>query len=251
MVIYFSGTGNSKYIAELMAKRLGDSAADAALSIKTGEHPSFASEKPYIFVAPVYAWRLPRVFRDWIEKCGFSGNKKAYFVLTCGDDIGAAGSYIENLAEKSGFEYMGTAAVIMPENYLVMFDPTPEEEDEGIIISAAEHTARLCDKIIAERPFDKTKPSLLGHLESGIVNSSFYFFYIGARKFYATDACISCGKCVKDCMLNNIRLSDGKPKWGKDCTHCMACICGCPTEAIEYGKSTKGRRRYTFKYREQ
>ena len=68
--------------------------------------------------------------------------------------------------------------------------------------------------------------------------------YVKATKFCATDACIGCGKCVERCVLNNIRLENGKPKWGEHCTHCMACICGCPTEAIEYGKTSRGKRRY-------
>ena len=41
---------------------------------------------------------------------------------------------------------------------------------------------------------------------------------------------------------NNIKIQNGKPVWGKDCTHCMACICHCPTEAIEYGKKSVGSR---------
>ena len=40
---------------------------------------------------------------------------------------------------------------------------------------------------------------------------------------------------------------DGKPVWGNDCTHCMACICKCPTEAIEYGKVSIGQNRYVCK----
>lgn len=39
-------------------------------------------------------------------------------------------------------------------------------------------------------------------------------------------------------------IKEGGPVWGKRCTHCMACICGCPAEAIEYGKRTVGKRRY-------
>ena len=41
-------------------------------------------------------------------------------------------------------------------------------------------------------------------------------------------------------------LRGGKPVWGKDCTHCMACICYCPAEAIEYGKKSLGKPRYYF-----
>ena len=69
---------------------------------------------------------------------------------------------------------------------------------------------------------------------SGPVNPAFYRFFVKADAFRATDACIECGKCVERCPLNNIRLENGKPVWGKHCTHCMACICDCPKEAIEY-----------------
>lgn len=46
--------------------------------------------------------------------------------------------------------------------------------------------------------------------------------------------------------MNNIHLENGKPLWGKNCTHCMACICYCPKEAIEYGKKSRGKPRYHF-----
>ncbi len=244
MVLYFTGTGNSRYLAEALATHLHDTVVDAAQLIKTGEHPLFESAKPYIFVSPVYAWRLPRVFETWIKACRFEGNKKAYFILSCGSEIGAAGDYVQKFASKTGFAYMGTAGIVMPENYLVMFTPPPQEEDAGTIAKAEARLADLCTPISEEVPFDQVKITFVGRLCSGIVNSCFYTFYIGARKFHTTNACISCGKCVQNCMLNNIMLKDGKPVWGKECTHCMACICKCPTEAIEYGKHTKGLRRY-------
>ncbi len=244
MIIYFTGTGNSKYLAEVMTKELCDLAVDAAELIKAGEHPDFVSEKPYVFVSPVYAWRLPRVFENWIKNCSFKGSKKAYFVLSCGDGIGAAGNYIGKLSEKIGFDCMGTAKIVMSENYIVMFSAPPAEKDRQIIKIAAKRTVKLCKSIATGTPFDNKKATFMGHVYSDIVNPLFYTFYIGAKKFYTTDACISCGKCADNCMLNNISLKDGKPVWGNSCTHCMACICKCPTEAIEYGKHTKGLRRY-------
>ena len=50
--------------------------------------------------------------------------------------------------------------------------------------------------------------------------------------------------CEKLCPLNNIELQNKEPVWGTNCTHCMACICGCPKEAIEYGRISKGKVRY-------
>ena len=69
--------------------------------------------------------------------------------------------------------------------------------------------------------------------------------FVHAKKFQATSACTSCGKCAVICPLNNIRLTNGTPVWGKNCTHCMACINRCPSQAIEYGKHTQTLPRYT------
>ncbi len=246
MIIYFTGTGNSRYIAETISKRLDDDITDATDLMKENCCPDFISNKPYVFVAPTYAWRLPRIFEKWICNCTFKGNKKVYFVLTCGGEIGAADNYAKRLAINNDFKYMGTAQVVMPENYIVMFEPTTKENDLTIFNAATEKAEKLCEKISTEKTFNKAKISIIGHLYSDFINPLFYTFYVGARKFYTTDACISCGKCAKECVMNNITLKDGKPIWGNDCTHCMACICKCPTEAIEYGQNTKGKRRYIF-----
>ena len=88
------------------------------------------------------------------------------------------------------------------------------------------------------------KPKVLDKMLTAVVNQGFYKYAISAKKFYAKDTCVGCGKCVEVCPLSNVALVNEKPKWGKNCTHCMACICKCPTEAIEYGKASEGKVRY-------
>mgnify|MGYP000035585405 FL=1 len=44
--------------------------------------------------------------------------------------------------------------------------------------------------------------------------------------------------------MNNIKIVNGGSVWGDNCTHCMACIAGCPKEAIEYEKKTQGKTIY-------
>ncbi|MFR7743510.1 MAG: hypothetical protein ACLU3I_09600 [Acutalibacteraceae bacterium] len=58
---------------------------------------------------------------------------------------------------------------------------------------------------------------------------------------------MGCGQCAKRCPMNNVTLKDGKPVWGKVCTHCMACICYCPVSAIEYGKRALASRGITLR----
>ena len=58
------------------------------------------SEKPWVIVAPTYAWQLPHIVRDWLYETKLEGNKKIYFVLTCGESIANAGAYAEKLCQK-------------------------------------------------------------------------------------------------------------------------------------------------------
>lgn len=70
---------------------------------------------------------------------------------------------------------------------------------------------------------------------------------MGTKKFIVSDKCIHCGGCASRCPLGNIRMDGGRPVWGNNCTQCCACIGGCPTEAIEYGKKSAGKTRYYLK----
>ena len=75
---------------------------------------------------------------------------------------------------------------------------------------------------------------------------TFYSCFVSDRAFRVGEACTGCGSCARRCPVNNILLYDGKPVWCGSCTHCMACICYCPTEAIEYGRKSRGKPRYHF-----
>ena len=65
---------------------------------------------------------------------------------------------------------------------------------------------------------NKIKARIRGKI-SGPVNAFFYRFCIGDKKFYATDRCVSCGKCAESCLLHNISLEQGRPVWHGSCTH--------------------------------
>ena len=67
MIVYFSGTGNSRFAAEFLAKRLGDELLDAGRRIKTGERESIHSDRPWIFTSPIYAWRMANVMAEYIR----------------------------------------------------------------------------------------------------------------------------------------------------------------------------------------
>ena len=244
MVIYFSGTGNSRFAAEYMAKALNDELLNANERIKAGESLKCTSDLPWVFVAPTYGWQLPRVFEAWLRHGELIGSRDAYFVLTCGSDIGAAGKYAQQMCVDIGLNYRGILGVVMPENYVAMFPVPNEEKSIEIVKKALPALDRGIHCIKQGVEFPQQNNSIFDQLKSGPVNNLFYKKIVKADAFLVKEGCISCGTCVSVCPLNNIRLEQGQPLWGENCTHCMACICDCPVEVIEYGKKSRGKPRY-------
>lgn len=244
MVIYFSGTGNSEYCAEFIGAKLGYEVVNSFDYVKNQIRGEFTAEEPWVFVAPTYCWQLPHIFEDFIKNSSFEGNRDAYFVMTCGSDIGNAGASIKKLCEEKGFCYKGVAEIVMPENYIAMFR-VPDKEEAKEIVSAASRPLKKTVKQIKEgQCIENTKVNFIDKIKTGPVNPIFYKLFVKAKAFFATDECVSCGKCVQLCPTNNIKLVEGRPVWEDKCTHCMSCICKCPAEAIEYGKISLGKPRY-------
>ena len=242
MIIYFSGTGNSRFAARKLAEQLGDTIRNAGEHLQEGE--SLHSDLPWVFVGPIYAWRMAKVLEEYIRRSEFSGSREAYFVLTCGGEIGNAAVYLETLCLEKGLHFRGTLEVVMPDNYIIMFKAPRTEEACSIVDKALPVLQRGGTLILQNEPFPVHKAGLLDRLKSGPINQGFYRFYVKADGFRSTERCTACGQCVACCPLSNIRLQEGRPIWGKDCTQCMACICSCPAEAIEYGNKTIGKVRY-------
>ena len=246
MILYFSGTGNSNYVAKRIADALGDALVNLNDRIKASDTSLVETGERVIIVTPTYAWRIPRVVRDWLRKTELRGAKQAWFVMTCGSEIGNADRYNRDLCTEKGLACMGTAQIVMPENYIAMFSAPQADEARQIVAKAEPSIDRAIAAIQRNQPFAPTRNNLYDRFMSGPVNLIFYKFFVNADAFTVSDACISCGQCAKRCPMNNVTLKDGKPVWGKNCTHCMACICYCPVSAIEYGKKSVGQPRYHF-----
>lgn len=244
MVLYFTGTGNSAYVAKRIAKETGQETLDLFQKIQENDCTKLQADEPWIMVFPTYAWRMPRILEQWLKKTALCGNTRIYFVMTCGGNIGNAGQYLKALCSEKGMQYAGCFEVVMPENYTAMFTTPSEAEALKTIEKAEGKINEAISFIQANLNFPAVQISFADKVSSGIVNDLFYPLFVHAKKFHATDDCIGCGVCEKVCPLKNIKLENGKPRWADRCTHCMACINRCPKEAIEYGRHSVGLPRY-------
>lgn len=282
MIFYFTGTGNSRHVAQMLGKKLSekiisinemmrDDDASYRFLIREDEH--------IILVFPIYSWGVPVPIRAFIEKVQFafgngnvlpaSGNDKTppasanelpssaptntppsiLAVATCGDFAGDADKQLKKLLAARAFHLAAFYTVSMPNCYILMqgFDVDSDEKAQRKIDMSEERVDQIVTSIREERG-DKTLYSRgsLPWLKTNIIYPAFMKNCDGT-KFHATEGCNHCTLCEKLCPMGNITLKEGVPQWGSNCVQCLACIHHCPKRAIEYANATQNKGRYYFK----
>lgn len=254
MILFFSGTGNSEYVAKRIGAKTEDEIVSIGEILKDNQKIKLSTNNsPYIFVCPTYAWGMPKPVTEFIKSTEFAGNNQVYFILTCGGETGNTIGSIRKLCEEKNWTLRGFAEVKLPDNYIIMFSDTSEAEAKKMLRDAEPIIQKISQQIKNGKKIEfNATIGFVAKLKSGLVNSLFNKFYLTAKGFRSTDKCTGCGSCVQLCALNNIEIKDKKPYWGGNCTHCMACISNCPVYAIEYKDKTQGKTRYNcFNYTDE
>lgn len=251
MIFYFSGTGNSKWIAEELSGFHGETLISISKElIHKGDYLQYElrGDEKIGFVFPVYSWGPPKIVLDFIYKMKLLGYEEQYFffVCSCGDDTGQTKKVFLKAISRKGWECHSGFSVIMPNNYVLMkgFNIDSKELQQKKLHEAIPMMQRI-NKLIREQRkgvFELTEGSF-PYIKTQLINPLFNKFRITAKPFYATDACVSCKKCEKVCPVENIKV-DGKPVWGDNCTSCLACFHICPQQAVQYGKITGNKGQY-------
>lgn len=246
MILYYSATGNSAFAAKRIANALHDECRDLLPLVRKANRAAIGSKTPWIVVAPTFAYQLPRFLADFLRQTPLNGSQKIYFVLTCGAGTGGAAAHLQTLCKEINKEFCGCGVVLMPENYLPMFPIPSEEKSREIVQKAIPVIDGIAEDIKAGKMLCGSSTKFFARIGSSIINNGFFTAVIKDRKFRVDTArCSGCGKCLRNCPMNNLtRGENGTTVWNGNCTHCMACICGCPNAAIEYGNATKNKRRY-------
>jgi Dissimilatory sulfite reductase (desulfoviridin), alpha and beta subunits len=248
MIFYFSGTGNSLYAAQKLHESEGGELINVSDAIKEKrfKYKVKAGEKVGI-VFPVYYFAVPTVLCEFIDKLEIESSARpfVYTVVTYGGFTGNADKMMGNLLKQRNLQLNSAFSIKMPGNHVMWFNVPDKKKKLDLTLHRAE------EQIV------KIAGLLGNNKEGDFVSNRGYFapltplsykmsgIFRKTKKFYATDACTSCGLCEKICPSETIRLTSGKPEWIKEkCCRCTACINRCPTKAIQYGCSTKKRGRY-------
>ena len=252
MILWYSGCGNSRFVADTLSKELGDERMvfipEAA---RSGMALEFGPEEILGIVFPVYSWSVPKLVSEFLRKAKFSGRPSYIFAAcTCGDETGLTIKHLKKDLSKQGLTLDAFFSFQMPETYINLPGFKLDTDENALRkINGTQESLKETVRLIKQRTkgnFDRLKGGS-SFLKSNILKPLFYGLLITDRKFRVSDSCIGCGICAKNCPLQNITIENDRPKWNGNCTNCMSCYHRCPKNAINFGKATIGKGQYYFK----
>ena len=220
-----------------MARLTGDEACDITTLTQV---PDLKACQQIGFVFPVYAWGVPEAMAAFAKRMQRTG-AFAFGVCTCGSEAGLAMKRFSKC-----YPLDSSYSLVMPNNYIIGSDTDSEEVILKKIASARETLKQIAGEILRKERVYRVHEGAMAGVKSYAANAGFNRFARSARPFFATDRCNGCGLCAQRCPASAISMKDGKPVWKAQCYQCLRCINACPRQAIQYGKGTEGRRRYTI-----
>lgn len=226
MVFYFTGTGNSLYVA----KQLEEERYSIPQEMKKA-NLEYTAERIGI-VCPVYGHEAPEMVKEFLKKAKFH-TQYFYMVLTFGRIHGGAAELAEQLLAEAGIKPNYINIIMMVDNFLPSFDM-----EEQIAIDGEKKVDENIQKI-------KTDIDNKVNFISPVTQEDrdWHQTYLAGRAkmpadafvhmFHITEDCIGCGICTKVCPSGCYQIKDGKAVQNPEgCQVCLSCIHNCPKKAI-------------------
>ena len=239
MIFYFSGNGNSKWVAERLGAATGDTVADMMRLTDDEARAMVDSARRVGLVFPIHSWDAPVPVKRFVRDVLRAPLPYTYVVCTCGDDAGKA---MQRLGRLLGID--AAWSVQMPNTYVPMFDLDAPELARQKVADARTFLPAIAEAVVRKEHAWCVHEGGFPRCKTYVVYPLFKHFCVKTKAFRVDNACISCGRCEQNCPVSAIRLVDGRPVWNKACIHCMACLHGCPVNAISYGAGTKKKGQY-------
>ncbi len=241
-IYYFSGTGNSYYVAKKIADRI-NAVLLPIVSLKKGD----AVEADLLcFVFPVYDFKPPKQVTEIIDSLSSICAKYIIAIGTYGVALSSTLYHFKSTLNQKGIILSSGYGIRLPHNAVgsVGFS---DEENQIRILEADKKISKIADSILAGTVGNVERSSIFNELTMikqlpYIMKLLLILIFKGPKslRFTVSHECINCYQCIRFCPVNNIELVNERLMFGNNCTSCFACLQWCPNSAIHIGK-------YSFK----
>lgn len=231
-IIYFSGTGNTKLLAEHMAGLLG--AEIHSIEEKLDWHDFLGSLRRVILFYPVHYSVPPMIMRDFLAQHARNFEYKEIIsivsqMIFSGDGARAVKDFLPESAR-----VIDTHHVNMPNNIPnIPFVPVStvggnRRKTDRALRKIERMAAKIKAGQFKRRHVSKFSLKLgeiqrVGGLESEISKKD---------KVWVAPSCIGCGLCERICPTQNFLMHGKKAVPQGSCSLCMRCENRCPTKSI-------------------
>ena len=239
LYLYFSGTGNTKYVMEKFSSLY----EDTEFIIKSIEENEFNFNKAIkesniiIIGYPIYGCTMPIIMIDFLEKyLETFRNKKIITIATQMEFSGDGAALAYYLLKKANVNILHSIHIKMPNNIsdFFIFKILSSEKTDIVIRKADNKINEIVTKIKSGKTIKNGRrfySRIVGYVMQRLV---FNIFRKKMQKLISInhDKCITCKKCIEICPTNNLYLEDNLIKTKNKCTLCYRCVNSCPTQAM-------------------
>ncbi|MGV8120096.1 MAG: EFR1 family ferrodoxin [Candidatus Xenobiia bacterium LiM19] len=244
VIYYYSGTGNSLWVARTLAAELGDTELISIPAVRSEAQKTEAECLGLVF--PVYMWGVPSAVVKLVSNLGAPAPKYFFAVAVNAGQVAGTLVQLESLAKDRGVSLDAGFSIKMPSSYIPWGGPGPQEKLKRLYDEAREKIALIAPAVREKKKLPVEKGTLWQRiLLSGLLYRVSYDKVPSMdRDFWVDEKCNGCGTCQLLCPAGNITMENGKPHWNQKCQQCFACLQWCPKEAMQYGKNTPKYERY-------
>lgn len=225
MIFYFTGTGNSLYVA----KELDENIVSIPQIIKE-ERLEFSADRIGI-VCPVYGHEMPGMVKEFIRRASFETDY-LFIVLTYGAHHGGVAEIADLFLRNAGKKADYITTIEMVDNFLPVFDMKEQ-------MAMDKQVEKHLDEIRADLRVKKK-----GIQKVSLAEKAVHKMYTKMVKnapetvwaaFRVTDECVGCGICTRVCPAGCIHLENQYAVHESEgCQACYACVHACPKMAVQF-----------------
>lgn len=247
-IYYFSGTGNSLYVAKELHKRSPESNLIPMVSFLS--HDVIETNGETVgFVFPSHGMTIPIPVKKFLDRADLKSSKYIFAIATRGGTEFRGFDKMEILLNNKGKSLDAYFLFNMPNNdpkFKIFKVPTMEEFAK--VELEIQNRLNLIQKIIINQEIHKEKdippepltnhfpPVLAWMMERLIISAQNSLENKSIKDYFYSDLkCTGCGICEKICLSKKVKMTNKKPLWQEDviCFMCYACLNYCPVHAVQ------------------